>query len=578
MATLTGILFPSNKVQDDGFLSPSVEGDGGAGNNVATPQLVAGAGRVATGARAVNLPTTVGPARTLAGHATRAFSDEWFERVHILPSRIDVGNLVAQQTRAVEVWNAYRSAARTLSGVAGFDVDGVSISPAAAATFAPLESRTYNVELSLTGAPSFDGRFVFTFDTGARELPVTGQRVVAWPFAHNWASPVNEGFAYLTDVITAKRGNEQRRRIRGHARRTIEFDFTIAGSTDAREQARAFRRLNALLFGWQHRTFALPVWQDVSFLDDAAAEGANVVACETFGRDFDDDGLLIVWRSASDYEIAEIDAVADGAITLKRGLNSSYEAGVTIAPARLATMPESLQVEEITATVGQLRVVFALSAAERSTRRAVAFERETYRGADVFTRKNSAAEQTPQVEHTRARDAVDYDTGVFRHYARESAARSATEFRAVLNGRAEVADFLAWLETRAGRLSGVWCPTWQFDFEMIEDVAATSMTMRVDAFGYAQMYAVASNRRDVMIELIGGSRLFRRITGATDNGDGTETITLDAQFGESIAVDDVERISFLAYRRLDQDLVTLAFATDAHAAAAFRLRDLVETP
>jgi hypothetical protein len=109
-------------------------------------------------------------------------------------------------------------------------------------------------------------------------------------------------------------------------------------------------------------------------------------------------------------------------------------------------------------------------------------------------------------------------------------------------------------------------------------VNATAATMRVEAFGYAQLYATSAARRDVMIELTDGTLLFRRITGATENDDGTETITLDAQFGRSFTTAEVERVSFLNYRRLDQDEITVAWITDEAAQAAFRLRDLVASP
>jgi hypothetical protein len=100
-------------------------------------------------------------------------------------------------------------------------------------------------------------------------------------------------------------------------------------------------------------------------------------------------------------------------------------------------MPESLQVEEVTATVGTMRVVFALLATERSERRAVAQARTMYRGVDVFLRHNSATDAAPTIEHVRARDAVDFNTGAFKFYARESAARNVSAFRALLSSRAE---------------------------------------------------------------------------------------------------------------------------------------------
>lgn len=574
MAILAATIYPVTQTQAGEFLSSNVGDhviDGG--------QLHAEAAQAVAGELVNTQPVAV-ESREITGHAMASFADLWYGRVHVIPASINVGNLVAEQTREIEVFNAYIADERELSEVteAG-NLDGVALTTGAVPqTFAPLQSKFFSLAITLQGSPSFLGTYTFTFDTEAAGLAVAGTRVVAWPFAHNWgAAALTESFAWLTDIITAKKGAEQRRQIRGHERRTVEIESLIAASNDVRENARAVRSLDALLFGWQDRVFALPIWQDQTFLDTAAEAGAITVECDTVTRDFDDGGLCVLWRRFDDYEIAEIETVADDSITLKRGLNGSYAAGVKVFPVRLATMPDNLQVEEITAAVHSLRVVFQIETDEITTRRMVAGDRVTYRGADVYLRKNSATDTGQAVGVESVFDVRDYDTGRRRQKRRETAGRRVTDFRALFSSRAEIVDFLAWLRTRAGRLRGVWAPTYKFDFEIKEAANESASSLRVENFGYSQMYAQHPARRDVAIMFNDGTVLFRRITGSSVDGD-DEIISFDEEFGRDIEIDDVDRVSFLTFRRLDQDGVSLAWLTDTAATTAFAFRDLLTTP
>ncbi|SFL61875.1 hypothetical protein [Azotobacter beijerinckii] len=217
--------------------------------------------------------------RAIAGQRMRAFVDDWYDRIHISPAQLDLGNVVSTQTTAVSLWNAYREP-RTLLGVSGLD-EGIELSGQLAAplTFTALQERIWQVAVTPDGAPVLDTTLAWTFDNGATaELRITANRIIAWSFAPDWADGVLERLTWATDILQSESGVEQRRAIRLAPRREFEAMLYVEG--------RERQLLDLALFGWGSRTWALPVWPDIQLLDQPVALGATRIACATAGLDF----------------------------------------------------------------------------------------------------------------------------------------------------------------------------------------------------------------------------------------------------------------------------------------------------
>ena len=86
--------------------------------------------------------------RAAAGVRQGSFFDDWYNRIHLAPTALDVGNLVSAQTHQIEVWNAYRTpqqlAAITAQGNDGLTLTGPAAPPT---TYAPLEARIYTLSV-----------------------------------------------------------------------------------------------------------------------------------------------------------------------------------------------------------------------------------------------------------------------------------------------------------------------------------------------------------------------------------------------------------------------------------------------
>ena len=60
--------------------------------------------RVQQGQVAFNSPVDTTHTNDVAGAVTGAFSHDWYNHIHVLPSEMALGNLVSEQKRTVEVF------------------------------------------------------------------------------------------------------------------------------------------------------------------------------------------------------------------------------------------------------------------------------------------------------------------------------------------------------------------------------------------------------------------------------------------------------------------------------------------
>jgi hypothetical protein len=160
---------------------------------------------------------------------------DWFERVHLLPrTKIDFGVILTQIDRRFELFNAFRKTTLTLTAQTINTVGVVTPDmPTPPATLGPLVSFLDPLSTELAplkqivralkdGAVAFDTTIDFTFNNGVGtiRLGIKGSRVVM--LVQEPESPVRETLSFLTRVLPAIDGDEQRisSRLRSALRRS----------------------------------------------------------------------------------------------------------------------------------------------------------------------------------------------------------------------------------------------------------------------------------------------------------------------------------------------------------------------
>lgn len=511
--------------------------------------------------------------RALTGQRMGAHLYDWYDRIHISPRQLDLGNVVSTQTTAVYLWNAYLEP-RILAAIDGL-ADGIELSGQSAPPllFTGLQEREWQVSVTPDGQPVLDTRLVWQFDNGdSAALRLTANRIIAWAFAPDWDDGVSETLTWATDILQSESGMEQRRAIRLAPRREFEAPMLVEG--------RERQLLDLALFGWGARVWALPIWPDIQLLATGVAVGATNIACATTGRDFRAGGLaLLRGESAFAVEVVEVLNVTPTGLVLKRPLQQAWPAGSRLYPARPAQLLEQPTSNRLTDRAERLDVRFLV--VEACDWPAV-MPATLYRGWPVLEERPDESEDL-----TRAyqRLLLELDSGSALPLTTDTAGRAfpVLQHRWLLDGRARQAAIRSLLYALNGRQAALWLPTHADDLSLAATVSDVATTLDVEAIGYTRFASAKAGRRDIRIELVDGSVLHRRIIGSTELSADVERLAIDSPLGRTVNPDEVLRISWLVLCRLDSDSVTIKHETDAdgvaRSQAVFRgVRDEEFTP
>jgi hypothetical protein len=204
----------------------------------------------------------------------------------------------------------------------------------------------------------------------------------------------------------------------------------------------------------------------------------------------------------------------------------------------------------------------------------MSFTGTLYRGHDLLTVMPNGREDRDQDAVTSV-DTLDSLTG--RRFGDDQWLSPVLDwpFLWFLPDRATINDFLWWVALRRGRFSPCWVPTWRRELTLRTATLTTDTALVIEDVDYTSKLFPLESRRHIAA-VVPGAGVFtiipRRVTAAVDNGDGTETLTIESAFG--VALDSKSVISFLTLCRLDEDSVVLHWFHPNAAEARTRFVEL----
>lgn len=374
---------------------------------------------------------------------------------------------------------------------------------------------------------------------------------VPWPVPPDWRNGVRESLGWLTDYMRAINAEAQKRELRQAPRRG--FSFQVLVDRDSR------RVLDALLFDQGGKRWALPVWHDVQLLTTPAGAGSGTITCRTEGFEFVAGGRAMLWAGVNSFEIVTIAAIGAASLTLTGTLAAAWPAGMTrlypIVDARnLEASEESAYNDE----VGTRRVSFVV---DEPCDWPAELPAGAYRGYRVLESRTDENDD-PTNSYERQLQSVDDGIGLVSYFDYVDAPLPVASHQWLIGSRAEHAALRSLLYGLRGRMAVLWVPSMRPQLVLASSIASGSTALVVEWAGYALYGRQQSNRRDLRIELVDGTVLYRRITASLEGG-ATETLTLDSAPGVNIAPADVRLICFMVLSELASDAVELDHVTDA---------------
>lgn len=376
-----------------------------------------------------------------------------------------------------------------------------------------------------------------------------------FPFRPNWATPVNEILEWKTDVLRARDGTEQRRDLRKLPRRGFEFSILVKGDLSS--------ALETVLFGWQNRYFALPVWTDRGRLVADAATLDTTLYLDTDTLGFQPGGYAIVFYSESFYDVVNITAVYGDRITLVEGIETDWPAGTLVMPLIVGHLNVSVPTSRLTGSVVQAAVSLAGSGDTAWPNVPESSPGTLYDGIEVITDKPNWRNAINN-EFTFAFDTVDAGVGPLAYYETEAVARVVRPFQWFLKSRQQIVEFRKLMGRLRGQSKTVWMPSWHDDFVVAASNHANQATLIVKGTWFHSFVGVDTSRDRLAIRLPNGTTVYRRITLTSPNySNDTTTITLDSTLGTTVAPNDNSRVQLLLRCRLATDKIVIPWATDA---------------
>jgi hypothetical protein len=486
------------------------------------------------------------------------FYDEWYNRIHFIPTQLELGNIINDQTRPLRLWNAYF----TNKNLVTIDIPsgvGLSLTDPYGVPYPlrALELLTYTLVVDDDGSSVINTTLTWSI-TGEDDIviPVTGRRIVVWPFQPNWSSPYVESLEWKTDVITSFSGDEQRIQLRSKPRRTVEYTIT----------ANAFESsmLANLLWGWQNQNFAVPVWTDKTLLTSPAVSGSTTLSLDTSNRNFFSPGLLILINSVVDYEVVEIDSVETSTITLGRPLENNWSADTMVYPVNISYIPESVSSRRLSDSVLQVFPSFNSDPIQTEPYIPSLPTSTSHAGYEVILRKPNWARPV-QIDNLYEYDSVDFLTGGVSNAPSRTYPKITRRFQWVLKGKTNISQFKGLLGRLKGRYRAAYLPTWFDDFKLYATENASSVSIRVTTNEFHKMVGSDPALNTLMILMHSGDVIIRTITSTSISNDGFTILVLNASIGQDLSSSTLSRLSLVHLARLTTDRVLVNWLTDSTA-------------
>lgn len=180
------------------------------------------------------------------------FVDDFYNRIHMTPQRIDAGLITSDVSYPVWLFNAYLTTSVTFSAVEAGVAQGLDIDLIIPCTLGRLLDIEVTVTFLESGPPVQDTDILFKNNVKDLVLPVTGRRLVDFEPEPSWGDGFELTMTYNTVITRLGRQREQRRPLSNYPMWQLSFNVW-----DARQKG---REVSALFKTGLNRIVTLPVF------------------------------------------------------------------------------------------------------------------------------------------------------------------------------------------------------------------------------------------------------------------------------------------------------------------------------
>lgn len=496
--------------------------------------------------------------RVVNGFRSADFFHDFYFRVRLDPYPLALGNLLSSQDREIHLWNAFPDRHIELTDLTISNIDGATLSAPAGAETLPVDMTpnqvlTYTLHLDVSGSPDIDGTITWVTDEGSITLPVTGSRVVMFPFLPNWGNGVKETLTGRSTVFRSRLGYEQTVTQRVKFRRSYALTYTFLRGLQS-------QKAENLFFGWQSRLYGLPAWPEQGRTTVAIPSGGVDVTMATTGRTIVPGGLVMVFQNnnTDDIETREVDTVTSGGFTVKTPFSNTWPAHTRVVPVFLSAVNPELSGTRQTDTVMAMDLSFDCEPSSTDALMPLVAPDATYHGYEIYFGRTNWRDGV-SINFNSDVQRLDQQTGKFLMQPQSDFSPQGRAHDWQFKNLLAVFDFRKWLRRRQGKAVGVWMPSAFTDFILAADISAADNTIRVQSNGYSLLAKAHPARRDIYLRLYDGTYFVGRIIDAVESDNKTELLTMSGVIGRNIPMTLVRQFSFLNFYRMSDDATDIVW-------------------
>lgn len=514
------------------------------------------------------LPAAVPVGASAAGSLQEPVGQFWFEKMHSLPQFFELGNILATITRDIEIYSSYREDSQDFTAAtnnAGVGVAFLNL-PSLPYAIGPQENLIFQVQVSTSGPPSLDGTLDFVFDFDSLSLPITGTRVVMFPYEPE--TPIRETLEWKTTVLTSINGKEQRISLRKNPRQLLEMMLRV-------EEGDTRRKLQTLLFGWQPGVFGIPIWFEARYLGTTANASDTTIYVDTRFGDFRAQSLAIVWRDDEHFDALEVNSLTDSSITFSSPITKQFLAGqALVMPLRVGLVESSIPIQRHPVNLEDL--TFTVTVQDNDSDIGDVSDFPTYNGKVLLSEPNRMSGGTIPVGLERDIIRMDNEIGPPLQSSDWPGPNYMTQkgfFCRTLERKWQVRKLVHGL--RGSQIS-FYLPTFYYDMEVVEDLVNSSDLMDIANIGYTRYINGQAPADHIQIELVDGTVLRRQILSAAELSDSVERLTVDSIWTANVAKEDVAKVTYLRTARIADDRVTLVHSDAQEAEITMAVKEVFQ--
>lgn len=490
-----------------------------------------------------------------------SFGSFFFDNVFLTPAEIDAGVVVPGAEFSFELWHSFTDA-KALTGVTESGAFGVALSGITSGTLYSFTSTPYAVSLSQARGV-IDYRVSFDFGTGsAYSFSLTASMALVMPERIDWSTQPEMSIQYLTEVIEALDGTEQRIALRDAPRMSISYLYSMAD-----EQQYLFDNKLSTSSG----SMIVPLWPLQCQLSRAVLAGDASVALETVNAHVMASDTLVI-SEGDESEIVSVESITDRVVTLKTLAKKTFSTNAVVSPARIAYPTDESDSTSLLRGFDQHSITYDLD--ETQTLKPAPVDDFEYLNARPIFPFHPDWSNDITTKYSRLRETHDPLIGVRSRYDRIKGAVKILSQTFKFFSEQERQRFEDFAELMNGAQGEFYAAGPSQAFELSEDIIGPTYKFKIKSSGYTNFANSNSLAQIVAINLYDGTTIYRTILSATTSPDGTETITTK-ESTNNLKTSDIETIVPLYLARFDSDEFRYIFDTNEVSTITKNIRQLL---